>query len=269
MSGVADPVTISTRIDQAFDLEPFTIGSIKRFANVRPGSSYFNRVFAVALDPIMSNFEVYNQVITLENISATFEIGSIITQNGVSGKILRITGTTLFVLPYSYYGFQNGPITFNGVSYNTISVSRDYSSKTLGFNADINTVTQFAVGKILKVDVTNSGYGYSDNREVTIIDDTGNTLAVGIAGARGQGRIEGRWSSKESHLNYQDGKVLQDSDYYQEYSYRISSKTDINTYKNTLTEISHLAGTKMFGQFVLKDEVKVNSSARISIIRNA
>jgi hypothetical protein len=269
MSGIANPVTINTRIDEAFDLEPFTIGSIKRFVNVNPGSSYVNRVFAIALDPIMVNFDIYNQVITLDNISATFEVGSIITQNGISGKILRITGNTLFVLPYSYYGFQNAPITFNGVNYNPISVSRDYSSKKLGFNADINAVTQFAVGKILKVDVTNSGYGYSDDSEVTITDDFGNTLAVGIADARGQGIIEGRWSSKESHLNYQDGKVLQDSDYYQEYSYRISSKTDINTYKNTLTEISHLAGTKMFGQFVLKDEVKVNSSARISIIRNA
>jgi hypothetical protein len=269
MSGIANPVTINTRIDEAFDLEPFTIGSIKRFVNVKPGSSYVNRVFAVALDPVMVNFDIYNQVITLDNISTTFEVGSIITQNGISGKILRITGNTLFVLPYSYYGFANGPITFNGVSYNPISISRDYSSKKLGFNADINAVTQFAVGKILKVDVTNSGYGYSDNREVTITDNFGNTLAVGITDARGQGIIEGRWSSKESHLNYQDGKVLQDSDYYQEYSYRISSKTDINTYKNTLTEISHLAGTKMFGQFVLKDEVKVNSSARISIIRNA
>jgi hypothetical protein len=269
MSGVANPVTINTRIDEAFDLEPFTIGSIKRFVNVNPGSSYVNRVFAVALDPVMVNFDIYNQVITLDNISTTFEVGSIITQNGISGKILRITGNTLFVLPYSYYGFANGPITFNGVSYNPISISRDYSSKKLGFNADINAVTQFAVGKILKVDVTNSGYGYSDNREVTITDNFGNILAVGITDARGQGIIEGRWSSKESHLNYQDGKVLQDSDYYQEYSYRISSKTDINTYKNTLTEISHLAGTKMFGQFVLKDEVKVNSSARISIIRNA
>jgi hypothetical protein len=269
MSGIANPVTINTRIDEAFDLEPFTIGSIKRFVNVKPGSSYVNRVFAVALDPVMVNFDIYNQIITLDNISTTFEVGSIITQNGISGKILRITGNTLFVLPYSYYGFANGPITFNGVSYNPISISRDYSSKKLGFNADINAVTQFAVGKILKVDVTNSGYGYSDNREVTITDNFGNILAVGITDARGQGIIEGRWSSKESHLNYQDGKVLQDSDYYQEYSYRISSKTDINTYKNTLTEISHLAGTKMFGQFVLKDEVKVNSSARISIIRNA
>jgi hypothetical protein len=269
MSGIVDPVTVDTRIDEAFDFEPFVIGSIKRFINVNPGADYINKVFAVALDPVMSNFDVYNQIITLDNISATFEVGSIITQNGVSGKILRITGNTLFVLPYSYYGFQNAPITFNGVNYNPISISRDYSSEKLGFNADINAITQFAVGKILNVDITNSGYGYSDKSEVTITDNFGNVLAVGIAAARGQGRIEGRWSSKESHLNYQDGKVLQDSDYYQEYSYKISSKTDINTYKNTLTEISHLAGTKMFGQFVLKDEVKVNSSARISIIRNA
>lgn len=269
MSGIADPVTINTRLDEAFDLEPFVIGSIKRFANINPGSNYINRVFAVALDPVMSNFDVYNQIITLENISTAFEVGSIITQNGVSGKILSISGNTLFVLPYSYYGFENAPITFNGINYDIISISRDYSSNKLGFNASINAVTQFAVGKILKVDVTNSGFGYPDKSDVTLTDGAGNILAVGVADARGQGRIEGRWSSRESHLNYQDGKVLQDSDYYQEYSYRISSKTDINTYKNTLTEISHLAGTKMFGQFVLKDEVKVNSSARISIIRNA
>jgi hypothetical protein len=269
MSGIASPVTINTRIDEAFNLEPFVIGSIKRFININPGSQYINRVFAVAIDPLMTNFDVYNQIITLENISTTFEVGSIITQNGVSGRILRIVGNTLFVLPYSYYGFQNAPVEFGGKTYNPISISRDYSSGKLGFNAIINPVTQFAVGKILKVDVTNSGYGYVDKGDVTITDGFGNILAVGIADARGQGRIEGRWSSKESHLNYQDGKVLQDSDYYQEYSYKISSKTDINTYKNTLTEISHLAGTKMFGQFVLKDEVNVNSNARISIIRNS
>lgn len=269
MSGIADPVTANTRIDEAFNLEPFVIGSIKRFININPGSQYINRVFAVAVDPLMTNFDVYNQIITLENISTTFEVGSIVTQNGVSGRILKIVGNTIFVLPYSYYGFQNAPIEFGGKTYNPISISRDYSSSKLGFNARINPVTQFAVGKILKVDVTNSGYGYVDKGDVTITDGFGNVLAVGIADARGQGRIEGRWSSKESHLNYRDGKVIQDSDYYQEYSYKISSKTDINTYKNMLTEISHLAGTKMFGQFVLKDEVKVNSSARISIIRNS
>lgn len=268
MSGIADPVTANTRLDEAFDLEPFTIGSIKRFINVRPGSDYKNRVFAVALDPIMINFNVYNQIITLDNISATLEVGSIITQGAVSGKVLRITDNTIFVLPYSYYGFRNAPITFNNNTYNVLSISRDYSSKPIGFNADINAITEFAVGKILSVNITNSGYGYIDKSEATITDSLGNVLGVGILNARGQGRLEGRWSSKESHLNFQDGKVLQDSDYYQEYSYEIQSKRDINTYKSTLTEISHLAGTKMFGKFKLEDLASVNSSARISIIRN-
>jgi hypothetical protein len=136
MSGIVDPVTIDTRIDEAFDLEPFVIGSIKRFANINSGSNYINRVFAVALDPIMSNFDVYNQIITLDNISATFEVGSIITQNGISGKILRITGNTIFVLPYSYYGFEKAPITFGGKTYNPISISRDYSSKKIGFKGN-------------------------------------------------------------------------------------------------------------------------------------
>jgi hypothetical protein len=272
MSGNTDPVTIDTQLNDAFNLEPFTIGSIKKFINVKPGSQYKNKVFALAYDPVMKNFDVYNQIITLETISATLEVGSIITQGSgpaaISGKITKINENTIFVLPYSYYGFTSDPITFNGNNFNILNISRDYSSFPLGFNANINAITEFAVGKILNVDVTNSGYGYGDKEEVTITDEFGAVLAVGVANARGQGRIEGRWSSKESHLNFQSGKVLQDSDYYQEYSYEIQSQTDINTYKSTLTEIAHLAGTKIFGKFVLKDEAKVTSNARFSIIRN-
>lgn len=270
MSGTADPVTINTTLNTAFNLEPFEIGSIKRFSNTNPGRNYINRVFAIAYDPVMTNFDVYNQILVLENISATFEIGSILTQGSTTGKITGIVDNTIFIIPYTYEGFNtSNPITFNGKSYNVLSVSRDYNSNKLGFNASINAITQFAIGKILSVAITNSGYGYADKDQVTITNDNGAVLAVGVAAARGQGLIEGRWSSKESHLNFQDGKVIQDSDYYQEYSYRISAKTDINTYKPTLTNVAHLAGTKMFGEFVLKDEVKVNSNARISIIKNS
>lgn len=268
MSGIANPVTIDTRLDEAFNQEPFTIGTIKKFINVRPGTDYKNRVFALALDPIMVNFDVYNQIITLDSISSTLEVGSIISQGSITGKVLRIEGNTIFVLPYSYYGFNSSPITFNNNSFNVINVSRDYTSKSIGFNANINSITEFAVGKILSVDITNSGYGYIDKNEVTLTNTLGEVLGVGIANSRGQGKVEGRWSSKESHLNYADGKVIQDSNYYQEYSYEIQSKTDINTYKSTLTEIAHLAGTKMFGKFLLEDLADVKSSARVSIIRN-
>ena len=267
MSGSADPVTLETRLDEAFDLTPFEIGSIKRFSNIRPGSNYINRAFAVAYDDAMANFDVYNQAITLEEISSLFEVGGIIRQGSKSGKIVRIRGNTLYVLPYTYFGFEKAPITYNGRPFNVLSISRDYSSSKIGFNATIDTSTEFAVGKILSVDVTNSGYGYADGDIVSLSDDSGNIKAVGIANARGQGKIEGRWASQESHLNYQDGKVIQDSNYYQDYSYEISSKIDINTYKSTLDEIAHLAGTKMFGKFLLKEEVNVSSNARITIIR--
>lgn len=267
MSGIADPVTLSTRLDEAFDLTPFEIGSIRRFSNVRPGSDYINRVFAIAYDEAMVNFDVYNQAITLEEISAVLEVGGIIRQGSKSGKILSIQDNTIFVLPYTYFGFEKAPITYNGRSFNVLSISRDYTSKKIGFNAIIDTSTEFAVGKILTADVTNSGYGYSDGVQVSLLDNTGRIRAVGIARARGQGKIEGRWSTQESHLNFQDGKVLQDSNYYQDYSYEISSKIDINTYKSTLDEIAHLAGTKMFGKFSLREKVDVSSNARITIIR--
>jgi hypothetical protein len=267
MSGNTSPITLSTQLDVAFDLTPFTIGSIKAFANIKPGLDYKNRVFAVAHDPISANFDVYNQLITLEAISPEFSVGGIITQDLVPGKILNITGNVLTVLPYSYYGFNRDPITYRSKLYNIVSVARDYSSKRFGDNAVINTVTEYAVGKILSVNVINSGYGYVDKSEVLLQDDFGETQAVGIASARGQGIIEGKWSSTESHLNIQDGKFIQDSDFYQEYSYQISSRVDINTYKNTLNEISHLAGTKMFGKFLLKEEVDVSSNISSSIRR--
>lgn len=269
MSGPSSNVTIDTPLDEAFNLEPFEIGSLKTFINVRPGSDYINRVFAIAYDPVMTNFDVYNQTITLETISSTFSIGGIISQGSIQGKILDISGNTIKVLPYSYYGFIKSPITFNGNSFNVISISRDYSSKQLGFNGLIETTTEFAAGRILNAKVTNSGYGYINSNEITLTTNTGVVKGVGTANARGQGLIEGRWSSKESHLNSQDGKVLQDSDYYQEYSYRISSKIDINTYKNMLTDNVHLAGTKVFGEFLLKDKIDVSANIRSTILRNA
>ena len=217
----------------------------------------------------MANFDVYNQILTLESITTTFEVGNTITQGSVSGKILEISGNTIKVLPYSYYGFRKLPITYNGITFNVLSISRDYTSNKFGFNSSINTLTDFAVGRILNVRVLNSGYGYPDRKEVLLTNDNNQIITVGTSNSRGQGIVEGRWSSTDSHLNFQDGKVLQDSDFYQEYSYLISSKIDINSYKNTLTDIAHLAGTKMFGEFSLKDNVDVSSNIRSTIIRDS
>jgi hypothetical protein len=77
----------------------------------------------------------------------------------------------------------------------------------------------------------------------------------GIANARGQGTTEGRWTSFESHINQE--KKIQDSFFYQDYSYEIQIDTSPSVFETTYKEIAHPAGMKFFSKF-----------AKIDIINN-
>ena len=73
--------------------------------------------------------------------------------------------------------------------------------------------------------------------------------------------------SKNGALEYySSGKRIQDSSYYQEYSYEIQSKIDINVYEQSLKEITHVAGTKVFGRFNLEETMSTPISLRVEII---
>ena len=51
------------------------------------------------------------------------------------------------------------------------------------------------------------------------------------------------------------GQRIQDSDFYQEYSYQIKSSLPIENYEKLLKENMHLAGSKLFGDFIFKAKV--------------
>ena len=280
MSGNADPVTINTALEDAFDLAPIELGTITRFDNINPGTGYENDVFAAALDTRVSLFSRRSQQITLENIPATIGIGSEIKQNGIGAKVIDIVDNTIIVRPYTYYGLNSTtPIEFAGEQWNIESVSTNFNSEVAGFNSTINAVTEFAVGKITDVKVIDSGYGYINGSEANIIDSSGGIAAKGIISAKNQGSTGGFWASLNSHLNgytktlasdgvdeyFVSGKFIQDSNYYQEYSYEIQSKIALETYENPLKEITHVAGTKVFGKFNFEEELEVVLSSYISI----
>jgi hypothetical protein len=275
MSGTSNTVTLSTTLASAFDLTPIEIGTIVRFDNINPGVDYVNDVFALAYDTRLALFDRKNQLITLENIPATLNVGSLITQGSVSGKVIAIRDTTLTVRPYSYAGFNSTTaISFGGSSWTAVSVSTDFSSEeSAGYNATIGAVISFGVGRITKVAVIDSGYGYPHDREVSIIDSIGRVAAIGTTSARRQGSAGGFWSSLNSHLNgylktaendgidvyYDSGKKIHDNRFYQEYAYEIQSKLDIKTYEEPLKEITHVAGTKVFGKFNLEEVIDSNA----------
>ena len=280
MSGNTDPVTIDTILEDAFDLTPVELGTIVGFNNINPGNEYVNDVFATAFDTRLTLFERRAQQITLEVMPATIGIGSEITQDGIGAKVLGLINNTIFVRPYTYYGFKSTmPIEFAGAEWDIDSISTDFGSQIAGFNAIIGTETQFAVGKITEVEIIDSGYGYINGADANIIDTNGNIAAQGIVSAKDQGSTGGFWSSLNSHLNgytktvaadgvdeyFVSGKFIHDSDYYQEYSYEIQSKIDIDRYEKPLKEITHVAGTKVFGRFDFEEELKIVLSSDISI----
>ena len=268
MSGNTNPTTINTKLEDAFDAKLYQFGSVENFINVNPGEDYTNDVFAVVFDPNIAIFNRFPQIITLENIGSTVSVGDTVTQNGVTGKIYNVLGKTIFVLPYSYYGFNaTDPILYKNNSYNILSINRDYNANKYGFNAIVDPVTQFGTGRILSVQVINSGFGYHDRQYVDILNSNGVVAARGTLNCKGTGITEGFWSTTDSNLNgykktlasdgvdeyYESEKFIRDNDFYQEYSYQIISDIDKSSYEDLLKELVHVSGTRVFSKFRIQD----------------
>lgn len=62
--------------------------------------------------------------------------------------------------------------------------------------------------------------------------------------------IPGYYRNDDGHLS--STKVLQDGEFYQEYSYVIRSSQNIESYRDVVLEVLHPAGMKMFGQINIK-----------------
>lgn len=268
MSGTADPVTIATPLNEAFDLTPFEIGSIRIFKNIDPGENYTNDVFSIAQDSQMKIFERKDQILQVATpaIAGSFNIGEIVTQaNSTVSGIVRSSNTqvgSITITPYSYYGFSgaNNVVRPNNDEFEVVGISVDYESRNLGDNAEILSEVSFATGKISEVKIFNSGLGYPEG-DTAYLANNDVQVAKGTIIANKQGVTEGYWADFESHLNgyerdtgntytYFDSSMkIQDSDYYQEYSYEVRSMLAPENYEDFLRSTVHTAGTKLFGKF--------------------
>lgn len=182
------------------------------------------------------------------------------------------------------------------------AISRDSSSRPAGFNSNIRAETSFSVGKIQSVDVSSSGFGYIKNETVSLLNTdkldrlqlrlqnalaaletaanteiediqseieevelllelvNNNNDGFGTAVVENQGKSLGRWLSFESHINQE--KVIQDSFFYQDYSYEISSSVSDSIFEDVYKDIVHPAGLKFFTKFSKTDVI--NSPSTIS-----
>lgn len=112
------------------------------------------------------------------------------------------------------------------------------------------------LGQIQSVDVKDFGFDYVS---VPTLDFSKNGLdpsnqASGTALIGAVGSAPGRWVNTDGFLNQ---KVLQDSFFYQEFSYVLRAKQSINTYRDIVKRTIHPSGLILFGEVDIETSLKI------------
>ena len=146
----------------------------------------------------------------------------------------------------------------SGVSTIVSYVKELRRSPRIGLNANIRS-TAFSGGGVIKnVSIVSSGFGYFDEERLVFVSEKDQSKRLAAIGKlRNQGISEGFSRNRKSFLS--SDKYLQDNDFYQEYSYQVLTALPFSTYKQTLIDVLHVAGTRPFGQYVatLNNELEI------------
>lgn len=123
-----------------------------------------------------------------------------------------------------------------------------------GLNSTVEANVIIANGAVSRLKVIDSGYAYAQNDIVSFQKEGNPDATVGLAkvGVSKQGYGTGFYQTTKSFLS--EDKYLQDSDFYQDYSYQIISRIPFERYELMLKKVLHVAGTKMFPAIEIESE---------------
>jgi len=199
---------------------------------------------------------------TLNNSSLSTVLDTALTSQTISvGTISQLTGVNLGT---GYDGYINIQVTEPKLAGYGIP---DANGGITGNNAVITGNVVLGVGLVQNVVVKNSGYGYhTANEPIELYNTTqSNTSQItqGTINLGAVGSSEGFWQGTRSFLD--SNKYIQDSYYYQEYSYEIKFIKSINKYIDILKELVHPTGNKVFGKTLISaasdnEQIQVDNS---------
>lgn len=123
-----------------------------------------------------------------------------------------------------------------------------------GADAVINGNVVVGTGLVDTVRILNSGLGYHTKLEdIALYNSTQSNVTqttTATINLGGVGSQEGFWADKNGFLD--SNKKIQDSYYYQEYSYEVKSSKALDKYKKILKDVFHPVGNELFGRALLQ-----------------
>jgi hypothetical protein len=106
-------------------------------------------------------------------------------------------------------------------------------------------------GVVTAVEVINSGYGYLPGESVNLAFGNNQTVVTGTSIVYSFGKGEGRWLNRRSFAS--DEMRIQDSFYYQDFSYEIVAQRMLSSYEQLVRNLVHPSGKALFGRFKMQD----------------
>lgn len=130
-----------------------------------------------------------------------------------------------------------------------------------GRNAVITSEVNNRSGIATAVEVIDSGFGYVSNETVYLSGEDSEVIIKGSAVVDRNGEEYGSWTNRRGFLS--DINKIQDSRYYQLFSYEIVAKRMLETYESLVRDLVHPSGLAMFGRYQLRSDL-VNQQSSIS-----
>lgn len=185
--------------------------------------------------------------------------------SNITGTFYPSGGESIDVYTSKFTIGEKVGVTSNLVgSLNIISGGTGYKNGDLlytnggGFEALVSAVD--STGAITSVNITNEGFGFTTAPTINIISNTG-------AGANITSNIvsylqrPGYYIGTDGQLSSQ--KKIQDSYFYQDFSYQLISAESLNLYQSLLTDLVHPAGLKAFSKIDYTQAAALYSSSRL------
>lgn len=258
-------------ISEFTEFSNVTIGSIKTIIETKPGSGYPIDPFFIVNEPSVAFLERYDYQIQYTDNNRSFAIGEIVVGrtsdararvffHDPNNRILRATRVEIADDLSKTKDFIYGEL-ITGENTNITSQIQDAfelrrKPKT-GVNANIKSETFSGPGFVTVLDVIDSGFGYQEGERLNLRSFRDPSKEVSVIVRLGQEGIgQGFHLNRKSFLS--SDKYIQDSDFYQEYSYEVLTSLPFETYRDTLIKVLHVAGTKPFGSYVSTTETSID-----------
>lgn len=197
-----------------------------------------------------------------------FRVGQIFTVNNVSGTGAKVKVTKVdaqgSIQKVSFISFGTGYVTdFYAALVSSITQSGvvdPYASFTNGFIEagfltkdsgyfDSDYVEPSYAGTVLGT--FSSNQYVPDNSQYDDVDAALIQIKLGAVS-----KYQGYYSAVDGFLS--NAVVLQDGFMYQDFSYMIRSTLPVQSYRETVLDVLHPAGTKMFGEYQIRNDLDLD-----------